>query len=102
MGRYSLEDLEAKYKGQHVIICGNGPSGKTVDFSEYDKSKPIWTFSGGWGYHPESELGWYMDDLHGPDIRVMETRGQLRCSVEDSVGMIGNAMIPVITSTARS
>ena len=89
--RYNLDDIVKRYEGATVSIVGNGVtvarphrlgegetvpnypslkvgdsyvvvSNETVDFD--DHPYPIWTVNGGWHYHPKSELGWCMDDMH--------------------------------------
>ena len=76
VSRYTLEQIAAEYRGSEIAILGNGPTmiyrndqggvvGK-ADFSQYPH--PIWSINGGWHYHPNSRLGFMMDDLKGPAL----------------------------------
>src|SRR3990167_2591394 len=71
MSRYTLEEIAAQYRGANIAILGNGPTviyrndqggvmGK-ADFSQYPH--PLWSINGGWHYHPNSSLGFMMDDV---------------------------------------
>lgn len=96
-----IETLEKTYAGKPILIIGNGPSGKHADFSEYSKGlkepKKVWVFSCAWHeIHPYADLGWYMDDVHGPDLRVMQSK----YSYQERVEMTANPSIPIITSHA--
>jgi len=97
--RYNLESLAAYYKGKKIAIMGNGPSviftdsrgqraGK-ADFSQY--KYPIWAVNGGWHYHPNTALGFQMDDIKGPAILDHPTPDWY-------VGLVQNSTIPIITS----
>ena len=52
---------------------------------------PLWTVNGGWTYHPESTLGFLMDDhkFHGPKYHPQP---------EWYDGLVKNSEIPIITS----
>jgi len=100
MGTFSIEALESQFKGREVVFLGNGPSRRFLRESDYiqwtTEGKAIWTCSGGWQHVPQSELGWYMDDLMGPDFRVMPKNAPY----EDCLKITGHWPKPVMTSTA--
>ena len=62
-GAPSIDELAAKYRGQDIVMVGNGPTGRR-DYTSL--GLPLWVVSGGWQWHPGAELCWMMDDLEGP------------------------------------
>lgn len=98
MGGWSVEDLEARYRGAEIIICGNGPSAMRADLSEV--GRPVWTINGGWNFHPETELGWVMDDIHGPALRIDSNTNRYFPDHAKQMEEIRGLDFPVITSTA--
>ena len=100
-GYYDLDAIAKFYRGKRIGIVGNGPSiistdkqgrrlGK-ADLSGYPY--PMWTVNGGWHYHPNSVMGWQMDDVKGPSI------GEHPQS-DWYVSLVRNAKIPIMTSIA--
>jgi hypothetical protein len=90
MGLFDIRDIMAEHRGKTVAIVGNGPSlvqtrakgakfvgvpgndaediiQHTTDFSTYPN--PLWTINGAWYYHPNSVLGWNMDNMKDPCMR---------------------------------
>ena len=86
-----IDEIIRDVSGGRIAIVGNGPSGSHCDYSEYPH--PVWTVNGGWMHH-KSSLGWVMDDIHGPALRLSGV-----ASYEDQLDQIRDAGIPVITST---
>ena len=101
MSRYTLEEIAAQYRGANIAILGNGPTviyrndqggvmGK-ADFSQYPH--PLWSINGGWHYHPNSSLGFMMDDVRGPSIHEHPDPPWY-------VALVEHATIPILTSKA--
>lgn len=97
--RFDIRKLAKFYRGKRIAIIGNGPSvvftnqrGERVgkaDFSQYPH--PMWTVNGGWYYHPNTALGFQMDDIKGISIAQHPTPDWY-------LSLIRNAQIPIITA----
>ena len=98
----SIEELEAKYKGQEIVIVGNGPTGRR-DYTSL--GLPLWVVSGGWQWHLGAELCWMMDDLEGPAWDVVktinpETYQKVEYSREYFEPITQSCPVPIITPVA--
>ena len=105
MSKFNLEEIRKLHHQGHIAIVGNAPSMAlrqtddkglttnviTMDMSDYPY--PIWTVNGGWHYHPQSVLGWKMDDLENG------TRYGEHDQLEWYDRLMKNSSIPIIAPT---
>jgi len=102
MSRYRLETIAEQFRNKTVGILGNGPTvihrnqdGSVVgkaDFSAFPH--PIWSINGGWHYHPQSQMGFLMDDIKGPAVDDHPTPDWY-------LDLIRHSQIPILTSKAH-
>lgn len=93
----TIDELRERYRGQTVVILGNGvttigPEGNYLDFSE--QYQHIWTCNGGWLNHPTSSLGFMMDDWASP------AHDDDNAPREIKEAKLKTCPIPVLTPTA--
>ena len=93
----TAQELAEKYRGATIAIIGNGPSGH-ADFGDIEY--PIWTCNGGWERIKNVELGWVMDDIHGPALRSMSNYDIPDPNYADHPLSILEAPVPIVTSCA--
>jgi len=98
----SIGDLATKYRGQDIVIVGNGPTGRR-DYSSL--GLPLWVVAGGWQWHPGAELCWMMDDLEGPawdSVKTIhpDTYKKIEYSREFWEPITKSCPVPIITSVA--
>mgnify|MGYP001582166682 CR=1 FL=1 len=90
----SLAELTGRFRGQDIILVGNGPTGAR-DYSSL--GKPLWTVNGGWRVHEGASLCWMMDDLEGPAWDVTGVPAMPRAHWEP---ITQACPVPIVTSVA--
>lgn len=90
----SIEELAGRFRGQDVLLIGNGPTGKR-DYSSL--GLPLWVVNGGWQYHEGASLCWMMDDLEGPAWDLVGTPARPRSYWEP---VTQSCPVPIMTAVA--
>ena len=113
MAKYDIEEIREKHKGRKLVILANGPSAMDrVDTKGVDKAliqqmeidrlgyvdmsdvtDNLWTMNGAWYYHPNSTLGFNMDDVSTVIPDGNHPQGEWFMSLMDK------SNIPIMTTT---
>ena len=101
---YNIDEIGKSYKGESIVIFGNGPSVCKTDgekrihiYDSTDIKDPIWTVNGGWNYHPTSSLGFNMHDFKNLSYSENYKKVVDEKEYEDAMMLVRTSKIPIVT-----